>query len=212
MSVPAPKRCFLCELQENSLVVANSTERLRILGVLVQVEAAHDSVEYPSSARVEAMYQGQALVALTLDDGTGLASILVPSTWLEESPLDSLQLGEMIEALVWLRRTGSHQRWYASQVMMVPDPQAAEVLRWCEISHPQKASTSLRYGYPTLEANEHEALRLITFQSKTDPDGVSLEDLALVLDLSKGGAQELIVQLQLGGQIYQNQQGNYVPL
>jgi hypothetical protein len=81
-----------------------------------------------------------------------------------------------------------------------------------ELSLPPSPNETMRSGYPTIKPNANEALRLIAVQAKHCNEGASLEDLAMVMQLSQEAMQELILQLQLSAQIYQNELGNYVPL
>jgi hypothetical protein len=43
-------------------------------------------------------------------------------------------------------------------------------------------------------------------------EGIHLDDLTLVLRKSKKEIQEMVHNLQLHGQIYQNEKGEYLPL
>jgi hypothetical protein len=81
-----------------------------------------------------------------------------------------------------------------------------------ELSLPPSPNETMRSGYPTIKQDASEALRLITVQANHCNDGASLEDLALVMQLSQEIMQGMILQLQLSAQIYQNEFGNYVPL
>jgi Mn-dependent DtxR family transcriptional regulator len=43
-------------------------------------------------------------------------------------------------------------------------------------------------------------------------NGARMEDLALVMQISKTEMQNMIQELQMNGQVYQNDEGKYVPL
>ena len=81
-----------------------------------------------------------------------------------------------------------------------------------ELSLPPSPDEVMKYGYPTIKPNANEGLRLIRAQAKVCDEGASMQDLASVMQLSQEVMQELILQLQLSAQIYQNELGNYVPL
>ena len=148
-----------------------------------------------------------------------------------------VQPGHTLECVAWLRQRGNTKKWYAKCLWRVIDPHAeilvrevlllatsdymllsteplfhSEQKRWMELSLPPSPDETMRTGYPTIKQNANEALRLITVQAKHCNEGCSLEDLALVMQLSQESLQELILQLQLNAQIYQNEFRNYVPL
>jgi hypothetical protein len=206
MALPASKRCFLCDLSTGNFL-ANSLETVRLMGVAVHVEPTVDPVEYPGDG-VTSNNDYRNLMLLRLDDGTATMDILTPDYMIQK--LD-LQLGQTLECIAWLRQRGTIKRWYAQSMAIVVDPHA-EILRWLELSFRPKPNESMEYGYPTIQRNAAEALRLITVQATHDSDGVSLNDLALVMRLPPETMQEMLVTLQLEGQIYQNHLGNYVPL
>lgn len=205
MPFPASKRCFLCDLSTGN-IVANSLETVRLLAVAVHVEPTVDPVEYPGDMVTANDYRN--LLLLTLDDGTATVEIVTPDYMIQKL---NLQLGQTLECIAWLRQRGTIKRWYAQSMAIVIDPHA-EILRWYELSFRPQPNESMEYGYPTIQRNSAETLRLITVQAMHDSEGVSMNDLALVMRLPLESMQEMLVTLQLEGQIYQNHLGNYVPL
>ena len=181
-------------------------ETVRLLAVAVQVAPTVDPVQYPGDVTSNDDYRN--LMSLTLDDGTATIDILTPDYMIRKL---NLELGQTVECIAWLRQRGTIKRWYVQSLAIMTDPHA-EILRWFELSFRPKPHESLEWGYPAFQRNAAEALRLITVQTKHDSDGVSLDDLALVMQLSPESMQEMLVTLQLEGQIYQNHLGNYVPL
>jgi hypothetical protein len=125
----------------------------------------------------------------------------------------SLQPGETVDCIVRLLQNATVKRWYSDTLIRVTDPDA-ESLRWMEVSSNNgDNNVCRRFGFPRFKRNTDEAYRLICVQTKLDDEsGVSLEDLALVMRTSPRSMQEMIQELQISGQIYQNQKGNYVPL
>lgn len=175
------------------------------MAVVVNVEAAVDTVEYPGDYS-SSDYRN--LMLLTLDDGTATVGILTPDYMLQKL---QVRPGLTVECTVWLRQRGTIKKWYAYCMSLVTDPHA-EILRWMELSFQPEPNESLEYGYPTIQRNAAEALRLITLETQHCNDGVSLEELAMVMQVSPDAMKDMLVELQLDGQIYQNQLGNYVPL
>lgn len=181
------------------------------MGIAVNLEAVVDDVEYPGG------YDGDKdktcadyvdLRLLTLDDGTATVDIVIPSYMVEKL---GLLPGYTVECIAWLRQRGNIKKWYAYCITQVTDPHF-EILRWLELSRPLSPDETRRTGYPTMKRNATEALRLITVHSRYDSEGVKLEELALVMQQPKEAVQEMLIQLQLNAQIYQNQAGNYVTL
>lgn len=194
-------RTFVCQMIDNTFV-ANSRDAVRVMGVLVAVD------QISSRAGSNDTEMSDDLRVLYVDDGSALIGIRTPLRVVRNL---TLNVGQTVDFVAKLHQRGTSRVWYAYAVTTVSDPHA-EILRWMEVSKSPEENISLRYGYPTIEQNSLEALRLISVNAQLSEDGVSLEDLALVLHKSKHDMQEIIFELQLTGHIYQNTDGNYVPL
>jgi hypothetical protein len=131
-------------------------------------------------------------------------NVLVPECVTSQS---HTRPGQTVECIVGLRQRGAMKIWYVKGLCSVTDPHA-ELLRWMELSC--SSNRSFKHWYLTDQRVTNTLLRLIA--SQVFCEGVSLEDLALVLQVPINQLQDHIVDLQLSGQIYQNQEGNYVPL
>lgn len=201
------KRCFFCDLPTGTFV-ANSRETVRLMGVAINLEKAVDNVKYPGDVNEDNSCDYEDLRLLTLDDGTATVGIFLPYAMIEKL---ELLPGETVECIAWLRQRGDIKNWYAYCISRITDPHL-ETLRWLELSHKLSPDETMRWGYPTTKRNASMALRLITAHSSHNKDGVKLKDLALVMQETEDVVQEMLVELQLSAQIYQNQAGNYVPL
>jgi hypothetical protein len=199
----ASKRCMICELHTGTFL-ANSRAFVRIMGVILAIEAATDDQTYPMAKN----HLEEDLCLLVLDDGTASVDL-----WTPRSMIHSLaaEPGQTLDCMARLRQNGLVKRWYSDTLIPVTDTET-ESLRWMEVSHPPNPNECRRFGFPTKKLNANEAYRLICVQTQFEKNGVSLEDLALVMQKSKSTMQEMIQELQITGQIYQNEKGNYVPL
>jgi hypothetical protein len=125
--------------------------------------------------------------------------------------------------------------WSAETLILVTDPHA-ESLRWMELCHDNDDARKSRssssssssstnplsndemrpWGYPSLPVNTtDEVYRFILNQATIDSGndaGVSSEDLALVLHRPHQEVEQMIQELQIMGQIYQNARKLFVPL
>jgi hypothetical protein len=121
--------------------------------------------------------------------------------------------------------------WSAETLILVTDPHA-ESLRWMELCHDDAKNSSSSssssstsplsndemrpWGYPSLPVNTtDEVYRFILNQATIDSGndaGVSSEDLALVLHWPHQEVEQMIQELQIMGQIYQNARKLFVPL
>jgi hypothetical protein len=207
-----PKRCLISELQSGTFLANSSRETVRVMGVVSAMEdppSEKDRQQFPAAS---ADYNNQEIKLLILDDGTSAIAI-----WTIRSMIDSLSLqpGETVDCIVRLLQNATVKRWYTDTLIRVTDPDA-ESFRWMEVSSNNNSDNNnvcRRFGFPRIKRNTNEAYRLICVQTKLDDEsGVSLEDLALVMRTSTRSVQEMIQELQISGQIYQNQKGNYVPL
>jgi hypothetical protein len=201
------KRCFISHLHTEN-IVANSRESLvRIIGVVISIESARQepTASFPGKHGKE---KGD-LFLITLDDGTAVINIWTPSSMVQAL---SLSAGVSVDCMARLRQNSSIRRWYTETLILVTQPDI-ENLRWLELSNPPKSKNdSRRFGYPTLKINADEAYRIITLQSHLSKEGVSMEDLASVMQKSESEMKEMIQELQVNGQVYQNEGGKYVPL
>jgi hypothetical protein len=174
------------------------------MGVILAMESTGNQ-NYPI---VDQILDSRDMILLILDDGTSSIDIWTPS-----SMIDSLSAtaGQTVDCIARLRQNGTLKRWYADTLIRVIESDA-ECLRWMELSHPPGPNECRRFGFPRTKMNAEEAYRLICVQSQIDGEGVSLEDLALVMQEPKSKMEEMIQELQITGQVYQNKEGRYVPL
>ena len=115
------------------------------------------------------------------------------------------------------------------------NPSSAERLRWMEIMTLSSQATTAEThnntrnnhhsiawcGYPSPAMTPADLLAVIestittttnSAKQPTDDRGVTVANLALVLDLDPTHLQALIEDLQLDGLIYENEKGSFVPL
>eukprot|EP00934_Nitzschia_sp_Nitz4_P007107 Nitzschia sp. Nitz4//scaffold38_size140716//107989//108531//NITZ4_003160-RA/size140716-processed-gene-0.63-mRNA-1//-1//CDS//3329550117//7097//frame0 len=180
------------------------------MGVVIALQAAQDDTIYPDDAKEKGSVTKESLFLMALDDGTGVARIWVSSTMVETM---AIQEGLLIDCAARLRQRGETKNWYAVRLTLVQDPHM-EILRWMQIARPAEAkeTESLCYGYPTVQQNASEALRLINVSTGLNRTGVNLQDLAIVMQKPIAEMQDIVHELQLVGHIYQNHDGCYVPL
>ena len=216
------KRCFISYLQTGR-IIANSRESLvRIIGTVQSIESSgcdpENHKEFPGL-----QHFNEDFVILTLDDGTALANLWTPSSMIKNL---SITGGETLECLARLYQRSKIRRWYTEALILVTDPNV-EYMRWMELGNPPvNENESRRYGYPAKLKNAKEAYRLICLQCKlstsgssstgssttTGQNGVSIKDLAIVMQIPVNEMEKMIQELQLNGQVYQNASGNFVPL
>lgn len=199
----ASERCFIVDLHTKTFL-ANGRQSIRIMGVILAVESAGNQ-DFPI---VDNDLDSRDMFLLILDDGTATIDI-----WTPKSMIDSLlaKPGETVDCIARLRQNGSIKRWYSNTLIRITDPEA-ESLRWMELGNPPGPNECRKYGYPRIKMNTQEAFRLIFVQSEINGEGLSLEELALVMQQTESKTKEMIQELQATGRIYQNRDGNYVPL
>eukprot|EP00980_Cylindrotheca_fusiformis_P010720 scaffold2402_cov109-Cylindrotheca_fusiformis.AAC.2 len=152
--------------------------------------------------------QQEPISLLKLDDGTAAVDFWTPYSMIQEL---SVRSGMTVECIARLCQSNTVKRFYTETIILVTNPDL-EHLRWMELSTPPKSENeSRRYGYPTIEINANEAYRIICLQAKLE-NGVQMEDLALALQKSQLEMKDMVQELQVNGQIYQNDEGKYVPL
>lgn len=183
---PHDVRCFLSG-------VSQQTNRIRVIGVVVSIVQEY-SDEPPF---------------LILDDGTALVALLTQSHMLSSV---SCTVGSTVDCICDYQR----DVWVIDTLMIVEDPNAC-TLRWFEITYLQQqhenGETSravLSRGYPTKRLDSQTLYEFI--ETEAGKDGLSLEDLALLLDISQSRVQTMLQDLQLNGQVYQGTTGKFLPL
>lgn len=199
-----PKRCFISQLYTGSIIANSKASLVRILATVLAIEpisSQRDTVEFPGRKTEHVEF-----ILLQIDDGTATIGFWTPFRMVEKL---SVHPGDVVECIAKLCQNGEVKRFYTESLSSIEDPEM-EHLRWAELTHTSSKS-SRRFGYPTLEWNGEEAYRMICLQSRGG-NGVTMEDLARVMQKTKKELQELISQLQLDGLVYHNEDGNYVPL
>ena len=164
---------------------------------------------------------------MIVDDGTATIAIATPSSMIKQiQPV--LSLGRMMDCIIQ-RSPQTNGIWTADRLMVLPsNPLGQEALRWCQISHDSNQpshnnntninnNTHWSYGYPSKQVTPHALFQWILWHSQTMENpihgkGVTIDELALVLQKPTHVLQDMIHELQLSGQIYQNEKGRYVPL
>ena len=182
MSKPI-RRCFLCDVVSHD----TTTTLVRVMGLVVSI--VQESLDAPSN--------------IVLDDGTALLALETPPHM-----LSAATVGTTVDCIASIHISDKLR----VETLIVVQAVHATTLRWLELTYRQqqpKQDTSMQWGYPT-QTKESYVFELI--QSEAGDSGVSLEDLALVLDLDMEHLKDIILELQLSGQVYQNRQGAYMPL
>lgn len=199
-----PKRCFISNLYTESFIANSRVSFVRILATALATEpisSQDDFVRFPGRDSKHVQF-----VVLVLDDGTATFGFWTPRSMVEKL---CLRPGDLVECIAKLCQNGDVKRFYTESLSIIKD-QNMEYLRWAELST-TSSNSSRRFGYPSLEWNTDELYRMICLQSRRE-NGVSLEDLALVMRKTKEETQDMISQLQLEGLVYHNEDGRYVPL
>lgn len=194
-----PHRCFLVHVPERM----RQHSSLRLLGLAVGY--TNNEGEYTE---------------MTLDDGTALAHVQVPQFMIrscQASPHETF-LGQLLDCIVRVDDAG-RVLLRAEQISILQDDPHAELVRWFELSYSPQSNVSMERGFPVPELTPDDFLDMIqldctttTTTSDDKPLGVSMEDLALFFQVDQGTVEEFLEELQMSGQIYQNNQGNYLPL
>jgi hypothetical protein len=200
------KRLFIADLLTGSFL-ANSRECVRIMGVILGWQQPADIHDNPRFPGFDPSSCGE-MILLTLDDGTATATLWTPKYMIERL---SAEPGQNMECIIRLRQKGTLKRWYTDTLIKMVDP-AVEALRWMELSRPPSQDECRRQGFPRIKMNSNEVYRLICVHTDSDKAGLSAEDLALVMHTPLPKMKDYIVELQLNGMIYQNAEGNFVPL
>lgn len=151
---------------------------------------------------------------LFLDDGTSIISVVIPARMIQQV---QLHVGDMAECIARV----DDQILFVDQIVCVQDPHA-EALRWLELiyrdqqNHTDDNSDNIQHclGYPVAQPiKANDIFRLISAEAMVDSkEGMSLKDLVDILDLDTKQAEKMIEDLQLSGQIYRNEKGDYLPL
>jgi hypothetical protein len=155
------------------------------------------------------------LMLLVLDDGTGILHCFSPMAMMERV---SVLIGQTFDCIGLVKTTFHDEPLLMVETLLeARDSSAAERLRWMEIitSNPNannnKNKTRIAWcGYPCPQVNCEDILDLI--HSGQDDGGVTVTELALVMDMEESHVLALVEELQIQGQIYQNERACYVPL
>lgn len=210
MSKSCPHRCFLIQVPEKLLQNQHS---LRLMGLAVSWKESTLSSEY---------------IEITLDDGTALLPIHVPQYMITRCKASAYvtMMGKMLDCILHAERRGesggdggvqnnllsSTFALYANQITIIDDDPHAELLRWFELSVELPSHVSTSRGFPLPALTSEDVLDIIQLESSSPEGGVSMEDLVIFFELDQGIIEDLLSELQLSGQVYRNQQGNYLPL
>ena len=220
-STNSPRRCA-------------SNTRIRVMGQLVSIvlvteentcTAPIGSCQRSLKALTESSKHGG--YQFKLDDGTGTIDVYVTRHMYQSI---SIEVGQTIDCIArrnFKRSTQQSHReqsedrqnvWCAETIIVVTDPNA-ETLRWIELDYASrskpKPNETRQFGYPCFRVNADEVYRFILNQATIDNGqdaGISSEDLAIVLQRPINEIRGMIQELQLSGQIYQNENGLFVPL
>ena len=130
---------------------------------------------------------------LKLDDGTGV--LVVHS----DLPIKGA-IGQTIDVIM---RRQSNSTTFKAETIIWNVSSENETLRRLELCYQGEK----QFGYPCPSIATADVKRMILHG-----DGVTLEDLCLVLDAPQDQVQKMLQELQLAGEIYCNRQGCYVPL
>ncbi|GKY98848.1 hypothetical protein MPSEU_000840800 [Mayamaea pseudoterrestris] len=195
---PCPHRCFLSDLSDEILA---SKRLFRLMGTVVAIQADDESDE--------------SYAQILIDDGTDQRFVIALQSMIRQ--IDLVQ-GNVVECIASFERNGSMNSsdptLFVKQLARVDDPNA-QTLRWLEIVHtqlhPKDASTSL--GYPSRSIQPDDLFQIISSEAMVgNKNGVTLIELALVLDVSEAIVAKMMEELQLSGQVYRNETGGYLPL
>lgn len=130
---------------------------------------------------------------MVIDDGTG--SVMVQF----DGHVIQGQIGENVDCIAQYE---ANRTLRADVVIWNVSTQSEMLFQWQILEPPGQ------FGYPKLEFTKDDLMRYI----RCSGDGATLEDLSLVLDRPLGEVRLMIDQLQNDGAIYQNRNGEYVPL
>lgn len=183
------------------------------MGMIVSVTKIPNSNDNDEEMFYEYSYDQEDYMLLELDDGTGTLPCLVPEAMMER--LDNAQVGQTIDCIGEVQIEREFQTVFLqvdTLLEVVPRSNnnptvVAEQLRWMEITHKDSIATC---GYPCPNVTSESIFEII--DSNNPGEGVSVKDLALVLDMEPQEVKPLIEDLQLQGLIYENETGSFVPL
>lgn len=198
---PCPRRCFLADV---STTVSKDpvVTLLRLMGVVVSI--VQESLQEPR--------------VIVLDDGTGVTAITTPGSMLDSARCCGV--GVCLDVIVRVERdsytlsTDQQQQQLklkAETIIVVTDAHA-ETLRWLELAYRKQEGVSYlksRTGYPCGTVGQDNVYELIESEAE---QGVSVQDLAIVLDLPTEDVQDIIQEFQIQGLVYQNKDGCFLPL
>jgi hypothetical protein len=98
------------------------------------------------------------------------------------------------------RRHGEH--YHAECIVWNVSPQI-ETLRRLELCY----KGEMHFGYACPKVSTSAVKNAVQYGG-----GVTIDDLVMLLDVSEDHVRECLQELQLGGEIYCNREGHYVPL
>lgn len=129
---------------------------------------------------------------LRIDDGTATLSVI------NNLPIKGA-IGQTIDILC--RRKG--ENFHAECIIWNVSPQN-ETLRRLELCY---KGGELHFGYACPKISSSDVKRAVDYG-----EGVTVEDLVLLLNATQEQVQDCLQELQLSGEIYCNREGCYVPL
>lgn len=220
----APHRCLIGHVQ--------AIGKYRLLGAVVSIDnncgqltnekASNIDHNIPSSQRgtcIDGEAMPEECVALLLDDGTGSLPCIVSMAMAERV---TIKLGQTFECLGQVVQASADTCCISGGEFLVmkvdtlleviQDPWALEQLRWMEILYSQtnnSGTVDTTFGYPCHKISSQDIFDLI--QSNQE-EGVTVAEIALVLDMEEPQVLALVEELQMQGQVYQNERNCYVPL
>lgn len=225
-----PHRCFLVHVLER--IQQHQYTSFRLMGLAVGGQTTKECIVSKTHSGQE---KDEEYMKITLDDGTAIIDMYVPQFMINKCQASRHQtfLGKLLDCIVHVVQHPSLTHppiLQAEQISILDDDPHAELLRWLELSWSQQQqqmppnhTISLQDGYPvpSTAVTPDDLLDIIQLDCSTTtttgemdapPLGVTVEDLVLFFQLDQGTIEAFLIELQLSGQIYQNQQGNYLPL
>lgn len=198
-----------------------------MLGTVVataKVDAGPASTALPVPDKDDIETSEEDYMVLVLDDGTNVVHCFTPMAMIERV---AVRIGQVYDCIGELRTTSPSSDCSCSNdisqhlhIMVVDtllqvrtDQAALERLRWMEIcASSDTFITSQKIdwcGYPCPPVSCDDIFDLI---QSNNCEGATIAELALVLDMEEPQVLAMVEELQIQGQIYQNERNNYVPL
>lgn len=198
MARKAPNRAFIRDLigqnVERRKNEAPNTGTTRLLGIVVG--------KYQS---------GKGNDVITLDDGTATIHLGILPTMVARC---GVVVGDTVDCIV---RPSNPKDFSVEQIVIVNDPHA-EILRWLEIIKRPKQQSDWP-GFPhKADFSSDDLFQVIlskcplTRQRRKSQKGLSIRFLSSGLNMTESKVQELMNELHESGQVYQDENGLYLPL